>query len=436
MTIPQAVRPWFTAAVLSIVATLLVVPYEAVVQHVPPVDFYVYRYAAQAAYDGANLYDANVFGPGIGPSGLPFTYSPFAAVVLWPATLFGAQTAYQLWSIASLLALAYVLNKYLPGPWPLRLLRLVAALVIARFTVVLYHHLSFGQINLLLMALCVADVFGDRDSRLGRALPRGVLIGVAGAIKFTPMLFLLFFLAARRWRDAAWTMAGFVGATIVGFAVFPASSTTFFTDTFWHLSDKVDLGAFFATSGNNSLTGAFAALGPAWRTVGTVLALVAALTGLWLACRVDRRLGLGPAALVVGLTAAMVSPVSWIHHWVYLLPALVYLAGYGGTAARWFAGAATAFLVVTQGPTTGDNLLATDNPWLLLPGLAARESLILLGAAVITFLATLPPRDPLPPRRPDSRLRVATLYDSRDPPSGGDIQRGARHAGEDDGYSA
>lgn len=415
MTIPPSVRPWLTATVLSLVAVVLVVPYEAMVRHVPPVDFYVYRYAAQAASGGVDFYQTNVFGPGIGPDGLPFTYSPFAALVLWPTTLFGAQTAYLLWSVAGLGALAYVLNKYLRGPWPWRLALLVAAVVVARFTVVLYHHLSFGQVNLLLMALCVADVFRDPGSRLGRVVPRGVLIGVAGAIKFTPMLFLLFFLAARRWRDAAWTLAGFAGATLIGFAVFPAASTTFFTDTLWQLSDKVDLGAFFATSGNNSLAGAFAALGPGWRTVGMVLAVLAAGVGLWLACRVDRRLGLGPAALVVGLTAAMVSPVSWIHHWVYLLPALVYLAGYGGTASRWFAGLATAFLVLTQGPTTGDNLLATGNPWLLIPGVVVRESLLLLGAVVIAFLAMLPPRVSLLPRVPLPPLRSAT---ARRPDSG------------------
>ncbi|WP_024332999.1 glycosyltransferase 87 family protein [Gordonia hirsuta] len=394
-----------TALTVTAVAFLLVVPYELIVgRSIPPVDFYVYRYGAESAYAGNDLYLSNVFGPGIGADGLPFTYSPFAALVLWPATLFTAKTAYLLWNIVGLVALGYVLNKYVRGPWPLRLLWLVLALIAARVSIVLYHHLLFGQINLVLMALCIADVFREPRSRLGRWLPRGVLIGIAGAIKFTPMLFLIFFLVSRRWRDAAITLASFGAATLVAFAVFPRSSRTFFTNTLWHLSDKVELDGFFTTSGNNSLTGAFAAIAPWGRTVGTLLAVLVTLVCLWAATQVDRRLGLGPAALVVGLTASIASPVSWIHHWVYLLPALVYFVFYGDTLRRWFAVLAAAFLIFTQGPTTGDRFLDTGNSLLWLPGIIARESLLLLALSSIVLLAVSQPRTAvLPPWSADGR---------------------------------
>lgn len=393
-----AYRTALTAVTLTVVAFILVVPYELVIgRSIPPVDFYVYRYGAESAYTGNDLYLANVFGPGIGADGLPFTYSPFAALVLWPATLFTTKTAYLLWNIISLLALGYVLNKYVRGPWPLRLLWLILALITARVSIILYHHVLFGQINLVLMALCIADIFREPRSRLGRWLPRGVLIGIAGAIKLTPMLFLIFFLVSRRWRDAAITLASFGGATLLAFAVFPRSSLTFFTDTLWHLSDKVELDGFFTTSGNNSLTGAVAVVAPWGRTAGTLLAVLVTIFCLWAAARVDLRLGLGPAALIVGLTASIASPISWIHHWVYLLPALVYFFFYGDTLRRWFAVAAAAFLIFTQGPTTGDRLLDTGNSLLWIPGIIARESLLLLALGTIGLLVLSRPGPSLLP---------------------------------------
>ena len=56
---------------------------------------------------------------------------------------------------------------------------------------------EFGQINLLLMALVAVDCLVDRPR-----WPRGMLIGIAAAIKLTPAVFLLYFLLRRDYRAA------------------------------------------------------------------------------------------------------------------------------------------------------------------------------------------------------------------------------------------
>ncbi|MBF0808033.1 glycosyltransferase family 87 protein [Rothia nasimurium] len=51
---------------------------------------------------------------------------------------------------------------------------------------VVAQHLIFGQINLLLVSLCLIDMVRPQ----ARYLPRGVLIGLAAGIKLTPALFI------------------------------------------------------------------------------------------------------------------------------------------------------------------------------------------------------------------------------------------------------
>ena len=53
-------------------------------------------------------------------------------------------------------------------------------------------HLAFGQINIFLMLLVIADFARSPVTPMGKRLPRGVLIGIAAAIKLTPLLFIVY----------------------------------------------------------------------------------------------------------------------------------------------------------------------------------------------------------------------------------------------------
>ena len=85
--------------------------------------------------------------------------------------------------------------------------------------------IEFGQINLLLMALVVLDCLVERPR-----WPRGLLIGIAAAIKLTPAVFLLYLLLRRDVRAAVTTVVAGAVATLLGFLVAPAESWRFWLD--------------------------------------------------------------------------------------------------------------------------------------------------------------------------------------------------------------
>ena len=62
------------------------------------------------------------------------------------------------------------------------------------------------------MALVRADVLICVNTRLARFFPRGVLIGIAAAIKLTPALFIVHCVATRQWRVALWSALGALAA--------------------------------------------------------------------------------------------------------------------------------------------------------------------------------------------------------------------------------
>lgn len=350
---------------------------------IDPVDFLVYRYGAALAAHGGDIYAADITGDGL--PGLPFTYPPFAAVALLPTTLGTWRLASVLWSAATLAVLAWVVHRALPARWR-KPAPYAAALLAAGSTTVIGQHLDFGQINVLLMGLVLADLYRRDDSWLGRALPRGVLVGVAAAIKLTPALFIVFFLVTRQWRPAGFAALGFAAATAIGAIAYPAMSMDFWTQVIFSLSDRVDLGGLFTTSGNNSISGSLAAAGaPAALTAAAVL--IAAVASLWAARHAFRAGRTVDSWLIVGLGATLVSPVSWIHHWVYLVPAAVVLIVRHRHRRGLRPLVALVLLSLAVGPTGGDLLLATGQPLLVLPGLIQRECLALAAAAAIVLLA-------------------------------------------------
>ena len=69
------------------------------------------------------------------------------------------------------------------------------ALLAAMLTEPVTETFSFGQVNILLTALVVVDILWLRPGR-----GRGVLTGIAMAIKLTPAVFLAVFFVRREWR--------------------------------------------------------------------------------------------------------------------------------------------------------------------------------------------------------------------------------------------
>jgi alpha-1,2-mannosyltransferase len=197
---------------------------------------------------------------------------------------------------------------------------------------------SFGQINLVLFALIMVDL-----CRLAGGDQTGVGIGVATAIKLTPGIFVLLLLVARRTRDAMIAAAVFAGCTLVGFAVAPHSSTKYWL----HLShDTKRVGAPYIS--NQSPFGALARLlggkqhvGPWYVAIPLVVAIAGMATARWYV-RKNRWLEAGTAT---GVTGLLVSPISWTHHWVWCIPAILVLLKAGRVEKLVASGAYALFAV-------------------------------------------------------------------------------------------
>jgi alpha-1,2-mannosyltransferase len=295
------------------------------------IDIDVYRMGAQAWLDGRPLYAGGATFHTAGGLDLPFTYPPLAAIAFCPFSWLPLLAASAAITALTLMMLIMALTIVLSGldvwprsqsaPEPAWLRRSWLAAAIAAPAVLLSEpirsNFSFGQINVVLMALVIADCVPHRTP-----WPRGVLLGLAVALKLTPAVFLLYFLLRRDGRAALMTVASFLTATLLGFALAWRDSWQYWTGTVRE-TDRIG-GAALNT--NQNLAGALARLGLGEHQRFLLWAfgclLVLAVT-VWATRRV---LGAGQpvlALICVALFGLVVSPVSWSHHWVWMLPATV-----------------------------------------------------------------------------------------------------------------
>jgi alpha-1,2-mannosyltransferase len=149
----------------------------------------------------------------------------------------------------------------------------------------------------------------------------GVLIGLATAIKLTPGIFILYLLVTKRWRAAFVSIAAATGATVLAGAVAPDLSREFWTDALWNTS-RVGSQSFIS---NQSVNGLVARLSPLNPSRPLWLALVLVVLALW-AWRVRRAAAVGDEMagfVLTGIAGCLVSPFTWVHHLVWLLPAII-----------------------------------------------------------------------------------------------------------------
>ncbi|MFF3849971.1 glycosyltransferase 87 family protein [Streptomyces sp. NPDC002328] len=279
-------------------------------------------------HDGGRVYDYRVPGTPYG-----FTYPPFAAVVMLPMALVGLRTAIAAALLLNLAALAVAL-RVLAGPGRHRLGWYgvaLAACVLALFEP-LRDTFSFGQVNVLLLALVLTDC---ALLAAGRSRWAGVGIGLAAAIKLTPALFIGLLLVAGRRRAAAVASGVAFAATAFAALVAPDASRFYWTRALW---DTSRVGRLDYVS-NQSLQGVLARLGVESRPVWAALAALVLCVWAWRSRRAAAD-GDWPAAFALtGLTACLVSPITWVHHLVWLLPSFAVLlrAGHARVAAALYA---------------------------------------------------------------------------------------------------
>jgi hypothetical protein len=256
-----------------------------------------------------------------------FVYPPAALWLFWPLTWVGLFSGEVLWTLASLLALAWLIASAArfacrwrwQKAWAVSLLAAtpLSALVLQPVGV----HLALGQVGLFLAAAATFDILCVRGRR------RGFLTGVTAAIKLYPLVYLAIFVLRREWRALGNALAGLVVMTALAWVVFPSYSATYFLHRllggnelrhYWHNAHWLSTSSsvytmLFRQPFDGSLVE---------RDVGLALCVAVLALGVcaaWRQLQEGRELG---ALLCVVLASTVGSPVAWDHYffWVVLVP--------------------------------------------------------------------------------------------------------------------
>jgi alpha-1,2-mannosyltransferase len=313
------------------------------------------------AYDGhrtSPLYDWT------GPNGVQFTYPPFAAVVFAVASVLSWTAMRWAMTLVSLAALGlstwlvFGALGYADRP-RVRLGATLGVSALALLTEPVQQTLALGQVNLLLMLLVVVDLLTASVLNKQTRWWHGIGIGLAAGVKLTPLVFIPYLLLVGRYRQAATAAGTFVATVVLGYAVLPKDSGTYWLHGLFFNANRI---VFLGTRGNQSLRGVLTRLAGSV-TSGTAPWLVAAILVLIVgvvAAAVLYRAGYPVAGMLAcALTGLLVSPLSWDHHWVWIAPAIALLAHLGARArgavrAGWWAAGAVVVLVFGAWPQFWD----------------------------------------------------------------------------------
>ncbi len=280
------------------------------------VDLHVYVGGAATIGTEHSLYDFT-YGDLTPGFALPFTYPPFAAVAFYPLTLLPFGFLSFSWTVGIIAALYGVvrLSQRLLGGGSRRMAMCWTAVCI--WIEPMRSTLDYGQINVL---LCLVVLYAVCNTRWWVS---GLLVGLGTGIKLTPAISGLYFLGVKRWGTALFAAMVFVGTIGISALAVGDDVRRYFTDLIF---EPNRIGPV-ATSFNQSWRGGIS------RIVGydagfsapvlIELAATAVLAVLaWRAIGAQDRLG---GIVIVQLFGLLLSPISWTHHWVWLVPLMIWL---------------------------------------------------------------------------------------------------------------
>lgn len=288
---------------------------------------------------GAHAFSSDLYRIRFPATHLGFTYPPFAALLFAPFAHLPLRlnmVVFMALSVGALVGLVAVslratcpaLERRTVVWWALALVGPAVLLAPERET------LFFGQINLVLIVAVVADM--TMDFRL----PKGVLVGLAAAIKLTPIILVPYLFLTRRTRAGWCALGAFAAAALVAGAASPHASWTYWSHDAW-FPTRAGPVAFV---GNQGALGVLDRLLRHSLTTVPAFAVVVTVSGIGLAVaatvyRQSPLLGF----VVMEATECLASPISWDHHFVFVVLLIAWLALAADRPAhgRWWAAAVT-----------------------------------------------------------------------------------------------
>lgn len=293
-----------------------------------PVDAAVYQEGARAFLHGTPLYTQLMH---VGNLHLPFIYPPFGALFLTPLLLFGmgADAAGNVIAVVSSVILAFCCYFAARAITPHHRLSTQLALGGAFWTLGLlmepvWLNDSFGQINVIIMGLVVLDLVPRR-----RWLPQGWLIGVAAAIKISPLAMLLYFLLRKEWKPIVTAVCSGAIATLLA-TVLRFSVTREYIEVLFGMGASGDVGVDPSYTSNSSLKAMVMRWFPSkavlesdsgnlvLNIIWIVLVILTIAAGAILMHKLIHRGWNTDAWQVNAVVMLLISPISWSHHWVWL----------------------------------------------------------------------------------------------------------------------
>lgn len=396
----KQISPWGPLLLIAASAVPAVYALAAMFTVVAP-DLMIYWVSAGLAKDGISPYDWGAAGD---VTQYRFNYPPFALLLFLPFSLLPFDLTMlvwrTLWVAAPAALLAYVgLTAVLRrGARSRREAWLLAAAIITA-TVLSTPVLSawhLGQVGVALTAIAAWDLIREHGWKVGRwRIPQGILIGLAGAIKITPLIAVPYWWVTGHRRAAITATVTAAASWCVGLLVWPADSIRYFVLGGLFRAGSVDAQGQHLVQGDNLSVSALimritGTLTPPSVVVYAALAVTAA-AGVWAATAAHRRGSPLSAAVLLGLTSVLVAPISWIHHavWLVLAAPAILAADPRSPKRRWIAALVASAAMVASPTWTWSPLWKTgavgDNYWT-----------ILTIATAIAVLALVP----RPPRRP------------------------------------
>lgn len=325
---------------IAIVALILIVGGGYVVKLLTNpfagMDFSIYRLGAMTIFDNEG-FTQDLYSPTLNDHGVdkpPFTYPPFAAMLFLPFAFMPLEVGMVIMVVGSAVVawwISTIIYNYVNArgrELPLQqyfgragTIAVLTILVVAAGP--WQRTLDLIQINPFITALILADFV-----RPATRVPRGVLIGIAGGVKLTPLVFGLILLVRRDWKGIATLGVSFAATVGIGFLVIREESLTFW----FHAVHDTSRVGWFSYFDNVSIMGTLTHAGLQHHLTATALSvvqvaltlLIVLVTAVLLVPLIRARALMAQLALTAFMML-QISPISWSHHntWYPLMLAAV-----------------------------------------------------------------------------------------------------------------